>query len=131
MSVRVVAGSMGSFLDPPGSPQRHWMVIDGLTRNPRAMMSLTGALAEEWVPESVKVRVRQLLADAAIECSEGWLREVYSYYRGYYSPDGKDRNVANAVTGERGPSHHLAVLAVREWFPEHEPRMDLIQGESV
>lgn len=134
MTVHLTKGSMGSFLDPPGSPQREWEVIEGGFGNPQAMMSLRGALEAEWVPESVKERVRRLFERADIRCTEEWLREVYAYFRRCYSPDGVDRNVSICAIDyspngpARDPNHHLAVMLVRTWFPDHEPRMDLIYG---
>ncbi|HTE63091.1 MAG TPA: hypothetical protein VK631_22235 [Solirubrobacteraceae bacterium] len=131
---RVVAGQMGCFLDPPGSPQYEYEVIEGPTRNPRSITSLNGALKDELTPEHVKAQIRGLFERADIRCTEEWLREVYAYFRRCYSPDGVDRNVSICVIDyspngpTRDPNHHLAVMLVRTWFPDHEPRMDLIYG---
>ena len=91
--------------------------------------------------------VRQLHTDADLVCSEGYLRHTYGYFRNCYSLDGQDRNASRAVIppalpadatdeqkAERArmypPERHLAYLTVKQYFPEHQPRLDLIEDAS-
>lgn len=134
MGWRIVASGMGGFMDPPGAPSHSHSVEDGPAYNPSCCMSLESALAESYVPEHIKARVRGIIAQAEITYPESWVRSVYAYFACCYSPDGVDRNVSNCIVDRsptfpvRDPARHLGVLFIRRWLPEHEPRMDLIYG---
>ena len=101
MEVRIVKGSMGSFLDPPNSPQRQYRVIGWdrphRTREPDFSMSLEGALDSDWISEGIKRRIQALYDCADMQPTEEWLSSVYGYFKNCYSPDGKDRNVSNCL----------------------------------
>lgn len=159
MDVRLVNSGhgMGSFLDPPNSPQAQYEVHMWYgahrTREADCIMSLEGALKDPDVPESIKRRIRKLFEDADMRPTEEWLSQVYGYFKNCYSPDGVDRNVSRCLIvtlakqqpqreGERyrvgsfGEHAYgddpppietsLAVIYVRHWFPDHEPRADLL-----
>lgn len=142
---------MGSFLDPPNSPQAEYEVLGWYsahrTREPDCSMSLEAALADPDVPEGMKRRIRELFTNADMQPTEEWLSQVYGYFKNCYSPDGEDRNVSNCLIvtpdpdggyklGTFGRDGHvdepppietsLAVMHVRKWFPDHEPRPDLL-----
>jgi hypothetical protein len=92
---------MGSFLDPPNSPQMQYEVIGWYsahrTREPDCMMSLESALKDDDIPEGMKRRIRKLYEDADMQPTEEWLEQVYGYFKNCYSPDGEDRNVSNCL----------------------------------
>lgn len=142
---RFARGSSGNFLDPPGSPQHDqhiegWFTSEGKDARRRfyakrdeadLYASLDYAL-HPWsntdVPDSLKRQVQALFDKAELVCSERWQRSVYAYFHNSYSPDGENRNVGDAVIDdeEHPPEHHLGYLHVKSWFPDHEPRLDLI-----
>jgi hypothetical protein len=142
---------MGGFLNPPGDAEHDYSFAEyrgSRSRDYEGAMSLRGALTESWVPAPVKATARRILSEHAGECTEEWLRSVYAYFRSCYSPDGADRNVTRSLIVKPAPDgdgyvvgpfgrdgrldslppaeHHLAVLFVREFFPDHEPRTDLL-----
>lgn len=141
---------MGGFLSPPGDPAHTYAFLE--YRGSRSMdyetsMSVESAATEKWVPARVRAKAKQILASAKRECTDEWVESIYRYFRNCYSPDGVDRNVSNClivkpnpngfgyVHGESGwleslppAEHHLAVLYIRKYFPDHEPRMDLIEN---
>lgn len=106
-----------------------------------------------WLPARIRNRARKILDSQAALCTDKWVESVYAYFRYCYSPDGEDRNVSNClivkpntekdvqegfgyvmgIFGRDGwvelpppPDTHLAVLFIRQYFPDHEPRTDLI-----
>lgn len=126
---RIVEGSMGSFLDPPGSAQYDRHVEEGPRDNPNSLMSLRGALDAEWLPDGFKSQVQAILNAQNVECTEEWLQEVYRHFRHCYSPDGENRRADACIIDKENNlpiERHLAVLYVRQWFPAHEPRTDLL-----
>lgn len=124
---KVVNNGMGAagFLCPPGHPSLTYMV-EVPRRNDADSYSLTSVLEDPAeFPSAVVKEVRGLLTSAQLVCSEKWVRHVYGYFRNCYSPNGTVRDVTRMVsTG--APEHHLAVLTIREYFPDHQPRLDLI-----
>jgi hypothetical protein len=61
------------------------------------------------------------------KCSEMYARSVYAYFRNSYSPDGAARDCMKAVrTGP--PAYHMGYLCIKSYFPEHQPRTDLIEN---
>jgi hypothetical protein len=127
----------GGFLSPPGHPTLTYTVEEYAPNqygdNVRSSMSVDSAAEEEWVPADIRARARRILDSYTPPRppSEDWLAYVYSYFRNSYSPDGTDRNVSNAVIVREGeetpdPSRSLAVLLIREYYPDHAPRLDLL-----
>lgn len=131
---KIVKGSSGSFLCPPGHPHHLW-TLEGYEstrhRNPFSIGPLDGALADDFDgSDAIKRRVRKIFDEAELILSEAWIREVYGYFRHMYAPENGSRNAADAVsdrTGKTDPARHLAVLCVQEYFPDHTPRLDLIE----
>lgn len=128
-------GGSGSFLCPPGHPAlTHslygWNSKAVATRYGTSKASYIGsvesALEPDAWPEMAAIvgEVQRLFDAATLVCSEAWVRSVYGYFRNSYSPDG-DRSVARSVRSGP-PELHLGFLCVREYFPGHEPRLDLI-----
>ena len=135
--MRIEPGSGGSFLCPPGHPNHFHHIEAGLRRDPSMMASLDYALKDEYddVPEHIKARVQALFDQAELRCSELWQQHVYGYFKNCYSRDGVDRSVASAKI-YRNPLvtppavQHLAYLAVKEYFPDADPRLDLIESHG-
>lgn len=125
----------GEFLSPPGHPGYAYGVI-GYSSNRSnareiASMSLESAINTEWVPENVKAQARTMLANATLVASEAWLNQVYAYFHNCYAPESGSRDVSESVsdpTNALPATRHLGYLHVREYFPDHEPRTDLILG---
>jgi hypothetical protein len=129
--VRIVPGSSGSFLTPPGHPMHFHHVEDGPAKNPNLIAGLDYALGDPYgdVPVDLQARVRALYDATTLVDSELWQRMVYGYFRNCYSPDGTNRDVGDAIidpTRSLPPERHLAFLAVKTYFPDAEPRLDLI-----
>jgi hypothetical protein len=141
----------GGFLDPPGYPTHRFAFLEyrgSRSTDYESAISVDTAGEYSWVPAAVKGRARRLLAEHPPQCTEEWLRSVYGYFRGCYSPDGEDRNVSRCLIVKPNPDgdgyvlgpfgrdghldelppadRHLAVMQVRRFFPDHEPREDLI-----
>lgn len=127
---------IGGHLAPPGDPSLRYTVREGSRNNPLSLMSLESAVTEDYVPEDIRQRAAGILAKAQRTPSETWIAQVYGYFKNSYSPDGVDRNVSNAlIFGKfwgnadepRPPAERsLAVMFIRQYFPDHEPRLDLL-----
>ena len=108
-------GGSGSFLSPPGHANLNYSIYgyhssgSGKPRTnrssgPDAIFSLDGLAEDEdgYYPAAAVRRARRILAEQQTEPSEYWVRHTYGYFRNSYSPDGKDRNVSNAITWKPG-----------------------------
>lgn len=119
----------GTFLRPPGHPDLHHKLIKPRSRS-ESVYNLDYALTDEANADPVlREEVRRIIDSAVLVESEAWVRSVYGYFKNMYAPESGDRNVSNAVsdpTNSLPPERHLAVLCVREYFPDHKPRTDLI-----
>lgn len=125
---------MGGFLCPPGHWNHEYTLTgyDGgrLKRDPDSLCGIEYALTDEaGASDAIKARVRKIIADATLVDSDMWERSVYGYFRNSYSPEDMNRNVSRAIIDPANtitPDRHLAVLCIREYFPDHKPRLDLI-----
>lgn len=133
---KIVPGSAGSFLCPPGHPN-HTHHLEGFDSPRHRNVSFSGgldyALTDEYDgSQAVKDRVRKMMDGAQLVASDMWIKEVYGYFRNCYSPDGVTRDVSKALIHRPAtapaidPARHLAVMLIRKYFPDHEPRHDLI-----
>jgi hypothetical protein len=123
----------GGFLCPPGHPNHKYVVHEFATprsRNPIGIMSLESIIdADSGATLTQRAQAARLLKSAPLVCSEAWVRSVYGYFRSMYSPDGVNRKVADAISdpaNTRPVAHHLGVMMVTEYFPDHIPRLDLL-----
>lgn len=134
-------GGSGSFLCPPGHPNLKYSVYvyEGHRREPNMITSVEGAATDEYLPESARRRAQKMLDDADLVCSEMWVRNVYGYFRHMYVPVDGSRKATDLIDVTRVPAderehftpeRHAAVATVREYFPDHEPRVDLIKDSS-
>ena len=161
---RIIQGSSGGFLCPPGHPNHSYELRGArrgqLMRNPHTIASVEHAASEEgevYLPTEIVRQARRLLSTAKMECSELWQRNVYGYFRNSYSPDGQQGNAENLlIVGmkwyvDKGskynslnksdevlkaddprviPEHHAAYLLIKSYFPDAQPRLDLIADAS-
>lgn len=131
---RIYPGSSGSFLCPPGHPSHRWEVRGAtsyakLDTDPNYIGSLDHVASDESMPAGIRKSAQKRLDEAQLVCSELWQRYVYSYFRNCYSPDGVDRNVQRIIDSGP-PEHHLGYLMVKQYFPEAQPRLDLIADST-
>lgn len=99
---KIVPGSAGNFLCPPGHPN-HTQQLEGYEspRHRTVMCSppLDSALADDFDgSEDIKDQVRKIMDAATLVPSELWIRSVYSYFRNSYAPEDMDRNVSRSLT---------------------------------
>lgn len=133
--MRIVPGSGGSFLCPPGHPAHFQHIEHGPYQDPDLIAGLDYALQNEYgdVPDALRAKVQALFDDATFIESEAWVQIVYGYFHNCYAPENGSRNVSDAII-PRGhqtlppPERHLGFLMVRKYFPDHELRKDLIAG---
>ncbi len=124
-----------------------------LMSDPHTMISVESAADDEAVPAEIRRQAAELLENAKLVRSERWERNVYGYFRNTYSPDGTDRNLGRSLTVgmkwyvDKGseyeslnrsdevlraddprvvPESHMGYLLVKRYFPDAEPRLDLI-----
>lgn len=131
-TMRVVPGRSGSFLCPPGHPTHFHGIEAGPRNNPNLIAGLDYALRNEYgdVPDRVRDQVQKLYDEATPVCSELWMAHVYAYFRNCYSPDGIVRDVSELLIGAHAgpPEHHAGYLMVKQYFPDHQVRQDLIDN---
>lgn len=121
----------GGFLCPPGHPAHTYSVIQGPVRNPRVVESVEAAINDPDVPGDIKSRVRSIMSRAVLIESEHWLRMVYGYFRSMYVPESGSRNASDLIvdtSGQLPAERSAAVAMIREFFPGHAPRVDLIRA---
>lgn len=155
--ISIVMDSAGSFLEPPNHPSHKYGFAAGMDHGHgyqeygsitylreeakkmgiHPIIMITNRIFAEWsknkLPEDHQA-VQQ------------WEAYVYAYFRNSYSRDGIDMDVTKSIIVEKEennwtknnpetwttkpqpPEHHLAVMAIRESYPEHKPRMDWIEN---
>jgi hypothetical protein len=129
----------GCFLDAPGYPtyftRNVWtqhgnhprneeiLVINDLDGNPHVVSKgyPRNDLRDLWVPLPIEHGRVQT-----------WIAVCYSYFHGCYANPSKGadwRNVSYMLR-EGPPEHHLAVLAIQEFYPEHTPDIEKIEHNT-
>lgn len=99
---KIVPGSTGSFLCPPGHPN-HTQSLEGY-ESPRHRTVISGgaldsALADDFDgSDYIKDRVREIMDAATLVESELWVRSVYGYFRSMYVPESGSRNVSDLIS---------------------------------
>lgn len=131
---KIVKGSSGSFLCPPGHP-RHLWTLEGYEttrhRNPMSIGAIDSALADNFDgSDSIKARVQRIMDEAELVPSEMWIRSVYTYFRNCYAPESLDRDVAKVITHNRA---EIAAGAARKALAEYFSVLpdDVGAGEGV
>ena len=98
---KIVPGSAGSFLAPPGHPT-HTYHLEGYEstrhRTPIHIGSIMHARSPDFDgSEAITKRVRDLLGDAETECDEMWLRSMYAHFRNCYVPESGSRSASDVI----------------------------------
>jgi len=124
--------SVGGFMCPPGHPNHTYSVHSypsARARNADGYYSLDSILDADWVPARVRAQAQRIMDAAELVCSELWVRHVYGYFRNMYLSETGSRDVSDLVTDPANAlpaGRHAAVALVRQYFPDHQPRVDLI-----
>lgn len=123
----------GGFMCPPGHWNHTYSLNEYSSPQGRVVQGISViecALAEDAeVAPAIVATVQRIMANATLVESEAWVRNVYGYFKSMYAPESGDRNVSKAIsdrTNALPPERHLATLYIREYFPDHKPRVDLI-----
>jgi hypothetical protein len=129
---KIVPGSAGSFLCPPGHPN-HTYHLEGKESPRHRTIVFSGgldyALSDEFDgSDYTSQAVRKMMDEATMVESELWIRSVYGYFRTAYAPEAKpgekpDRNVSNAVY--HSPAD-IAVKAVRLMLERHYADREMV-----
>lgn len=126
-------GGSGSFLCPPKHPRHTYSLHEYVSSRGRKVIGIFGvdyALNPEAnASPALRAQVEKIMSETASEPSDLWIRFVYGYFRNSYAPEDLSRNVTRSVTDPGNslpPGRHLAVLMIQEYFPDHQPRTDLI-----
>lgn len=138
---KIVKGSLGSLMCPPGHPRHSW-TLEGHEstrhRNPMSIGAIDDALADDFDgSDAIKARVQKIFDEAELVCSELWIRQVYGYFRDSYAPEpkpgeGYDRNVSHAVTHNRAEiAAGAARKALADYFSEPPYDTDETNGQGV
>jgi hypothetical protein len=127
----------GGFMSPPGHPN-HVYTVKGKRPRARDWDEITGI---EYVlsnpdqyPATLVDQCRKIMDDAQLNISELWIRNVYGYFRNMWTRDGqmwtRTDDLDSAPQGACPPGrwdYHAATVFVRQWYPGHEAREDLIK----
>lgn len=109
---RIVPGSTGSFLTPPGHPEQCYAVETDLRRRPenRGSMSLSSAVESEWLDAATRAAARRKLAEYEADkpvLSHPAVREWVRRAQGYF--------------GEGAESFPSGTEYIRRYYPDYEP----------
>lgn len=133
---KIVEGEGASgHLCPPGHYNHRYSLYEYNSPRSRSETGI-GNLDQLRRPEAdalpiVLAQAKKIFAATELIESEAWIRSVYGYFKSRYAPKSGTRDVSKAVsdpTNSISPERHLAVLCIREYFPDHEPRIDLIMN---
>lgn len=124
MGFRIVNSGMGGFLNPPGDAEHNWRV-ETFGRDGEGGESLRFALKSDYTPDAIKQQIVTLLAANPPQLTEEWVRQCYTYFRNCYSPDGIELRVDKCLR-EGPPEYHKAYLHIKQFFPDYQPRLDLL-----
>ncbi len=130
---------LGGHMCPPGHPNHTHSIIE--YAGPRSTRevgcyAVSAAATRTGVPAPIRAAARKLIADAHLVASELWIRSVYGYSAGTYHAESGEGDYSGLVYQYKHPGvafppeRHNAVALIREYFPEHEPRLDLITNPA-
>lgn len=123
----------GGFMSPPGHWNHRYTLWHGWSYK---HADFIGSIDydDEPLPEAIAARIAHIKASATLVCSEPWQRHVYLYFQHMYARESGNRVASMAITDHANalpPERHLGFLMVREFFPDHEPRLDLIMPSDI
>jgi hypothetical protein len=138
---RIVSGSTGSFLTPPGHPDQRYSIETDLRRKPenRSSMSLSSALEPNSYLDAVtKAKAAGIMRDYKKNqppldhpATQEWIRSTLGYFKGMYHdpnlPEGERAKVSNLRSvPEADPmenaNFHAGVHFVRRYYPDYQPQ---------
>ncbi len=135
----IVNEGMGGFLNPPTHPEHGMSVMFDLRRRRenRGSMSLSSAVACEWLDPLTRERAKSVLDGwkaPAIESPEvaEWIRSVLGYFRSCYrNPAAGEREWHASdmlIDANRDPlafdCEHAGVHLIRKYYPDFVPTAD-------
>lgn len=125
---------MGGLMCPPG----HWnhaYVVErygsAQSREPSSIFSLDHAKDQDIrFPANIMNQAHKIMDEATLIQSENWVRNVYGYFRNMYVPESGSRSVDKLINSNTPIPGlvHAATAWIRDFFPDHQPRMDLIMN---
>jgi hypothetical protein len=113
---------------PPDVQARAREIMDRaeLTCSESWLRNVYGYFRNSYSPDGVNRNVGDSISSSRLHCECG---------EAFWSEPGLNRHLVNSTEREDHgrlptplppPEHHLGYLCVREYFPDHEPRLDLI-----
>lgn len=133
----------GGFLQPPTHPEHYFSArMERWTRSgweEWSSYALTSAAREEYLPEWVRERARQILADWQAPSIDDrdvqlWIKQCWSHWRNCYDIGERDLLVMQSrpcgdlptVEGQGlwmilNIANHYAVKTIRSFYPEYVP----------
>lgn len=130
------SGGMGSFCTPEGHADRSNHIVEMRGGHEMGSMSITAAAEADYLPARVKSTAQKILRLQSLNVTEEFISSCYAYFRNCYSPDGMNRSASSCLIPGQNctpdkplpPEHHLGYLMVKEYDPNHTPRLDLIEN---
>lgn len=132
----LVSEGMGGFLNPPNHPEHDYSIIECWGGQEVGSMPLSYASTCDYLPGAVRGTAKGILKRwNPQEPDPAWLDSVYNYFRHCYSIDGINRDTSHCITYGKfwgnaeqeqndDPTHSLAYLHVKEFYPNHTPDLD-------
>jgi hypothetical protein len=77
----------------------------------------------------VQTQARNLIEAAKLEMTEEWVKGVYNYFKFCYSPNEEISKTSDCIVNTRNElpaNRHLGFLYIKKYFPDAQPRIDLI-----
>lgn len=130
----LVNDGAGGFLNPPNDAEHSFSIQEFRGGDKMRICSLRYASEDNYLPRQVKAAaVRCIKAHKGNVNDENWIASVYNYFRNCYSPDGINRSLSDCIVATElskyPPEWHLAYLFIKQFDPEHTPRLDLISAD--
>lgn len=133
----------GGFLCPPGHPNHRYSLHEFVSPRGRKVIGIFSIdyalLGDHAATPQIKLQVAKIYGKSELVCSEKWIRHVYGYFRNCYLPESGEKAADKLLIVKPGqkddqgnpiplpsPERHRAADLIREYFPDHQPREDLI-----
>lgn len=136
---RVISGSAGSFLCPPGHPNYSYKVETDCNRHKknRGSMSISYAAQDPHVALKVRLECNKLLSQyrdnrPATDTDEvrEWISQVLQYFKNCYVADNGSRNVSDLIIDSAldpvlNANRHAGVAYIRDHYPDFTPTAEM------
>lgn len=124
---------LGGFLCPPGHWNHTYVANEYRSghdkEEPSGIFSLDSVMDQDTVfPVSIRNQVQKIMDQSTLILSEKWVRYVYGFFVGIYVPESGDRKASELICSHTPVPGlvHAATAHIRDFFPDHQPREDLI-----